>query len=410
MAREPVAITAAAGSAANSRGPPGQEKKRERKAQRPTNPDSKNQKKKARKKAKKIAQASWCWYCDREFEDDRILLSHQKAKHFRCPHCPRRLNTAGGLAVHIDQVHKLPVDKIENTLPGRDSFDIEIYGMEGIPKNDLEEWKRKRNTELGLEAAPTAKRPRIYKGVIAIDDLAKQLAVHKSLMRQSKLRNQQGPPGMPGAPLPQGVPGMPGMPPAPGAAGASPFPMLPGVPMPPPGMFPMPPNIPLPPGFGSPMPGAPGPGVPAPGGAFPPAAMPMGASPMPMPYQQQPPQVPGAAAPAPIAAPVPQAPYVASSSRAVQKSGQVHIYADSDVSYEEKRAKNPKYAQTVPQAQAQPSVPAPAPGISAQSAAAPAPVAVAAAATPAQAPAASPAEDGNPKVTGSKRARAADLI
>jgi DNA-directed RNA polymerase subunit RPC12/RpoP len=59
----------------------------------------------------KIAQASWCWYCDREFEDDRILLSHQKAKHFRCPHCPRRLNTAGGLAVHIDQVHKLPVDK-----------------------------------------------------------------------------------------------------------------------------------------------------------------------------------------------------------------------------------------------------------------------------------------------------------
>lgn len=147
MAREPAPITAAAGSATNSAaavngggGPPGQQKKRERKPQRPTNPDSKNQKKKARKKAKvsvmrpfvtfermdgladlarcaptlllqKIAQASWCWYCDREFEDDRILLSHQKAKHFRCPHCPRRLNTAGGLAVHIDQVHKLPVDR-----------------------------------------------------------------------------------------------------------------------------------------------------------------------------------------------------------------------------------------------------------------------------------------------------------
>lgn len=29
----------------------------------------------------------------------------------RCPHCPRRLNTAGGLSVHIDQVHKLGTDK-----------------------------------------------------------------------------------------------------------------------------------------------------------------------------------------------------------------------------------------------------------------------------------------------------------
>lgn len=110
--------------------------------------------------------------------------------------------------------------------------------MEGIPKNDLEEWKRKRNTELGLEAGPTAKRPRIFKGVITIDDLAKQLAVHKSLMRQSKLRNQQGPPGQ----MQPGQPGMmPGMMP-PQQAGASPFPMLPGVPMPPPGMFPMPPK------------------------------------------------------------------------------------------------------------------------------------------------------------------------
>ncbi|KPV76307.1 uncharacterized protein RHOBADRAFT_13203 [Rhodotorula graminis WP1] len=54
---------------------------------------------------------AWCWYCDRTFEDQRVLLSHQKAKHFRCPMCPRRLNTAGGLAVHLDQVHKVGTDK-----------------------------------------------------------------------------------------------------------------------------------------------------------------------------------------------------------------------------------------------------------------------------------------------------------
>lgn len=40
-----------------------------------------------------------------------VLMQHQKAKHFKCNMCPRRLNTAGGLAVHIQQVHKLEPDK-----------------------------------------------------------------------------------------------------------------------------------------------------------------------------------------------------------------------------------------------------------------------------------------------------------
>ena len=40
-----------------------------------------------------------------------VLMQHQKAKHFKCHMCPRRLNTAGGLAVHIQQVHKLEPEK-----------------------------------------------------------------------------------------------------------------------------------------------------------------------------------------------------------------------------------------------------------------------------------------------------------
>ena len=40
-----------------------------------------------------------------------VLMQHQKAKHFKCKMCPRRLNTAGGLAVHIQQVHKLEPEK-----------------------------------------------------------------------------------------------------------------------------------------------------------------------------------------------------------------------------------------------------------------------------------------------------------
>lgn len=151
------------------------------------------------------------------------------------------------------------------------------------------------------------------------------------------------------------------------------------------------------------MPGAPVPGgVPPPvAGAFPPPA---GMSPMPMQQQYQ------GQVPAPFAQPAPaplQAPYVASSSRAVQKSGQVHIYADSDVSYEEKRAKNPKYAQTV----AASSVPVASASTAVPAQAAPLAAASAAPAVPAQAsPASATADDSNPKVTGGKRARAADLI
>jgi hypothetical protein len=38
----------------------------------------------------------WCFYCERDFDDLKILISHQKAKHFKCDRCGRRLNTAGG--------------------------------------------------------------------------------------------------------------------------------------------------------------------------------------------------------------------------------------------------------------------------------------------------------------------------
>lgn len=39
----------------------------------------------------------WCYYCERDFDDLKILISHQKAKHYKCDRCGRRLNTAGGL-------------------------------------------------------------------------------------------------------------------------------------------------------------------------------------------------------------------------------------------------------------------------------------------------------------------------
>ncbi|OAQ98403.1 hypothetical protein LLEC1_06546 [Akanthomyces lecanii] len=81
----------------------------------------------------------WCYYCERDFEDLKLLISHQKAKHFKCERCGRRLNTAGGLSVHMNQVHKETVSQVENALPNRQGLDVEIFGMVGVPADIIEQ-------------------------------------------------------------------------------------------------------------------------------------------------------------------------------------------------------------------------------------------------------------------------------
>jgi len=85
-----------------------------------------------------ILSRPWCYYCERDFEDLKLLISHQKAKHFKCDRCGRRLNTAGGLSVHMNQVHKENLEHVENALPNRQGLEVEIFGMEGIPQEVLE--------------------------------------------------------------------------------------------------------------------------------------------------------------------------------------------------------------------------------------------------------------------------------
>ncbi|KAJ7285203.1 hypothetical protein C8J57DRAFT_1052611, partial [Mycena rebaudengoi] len=172
-----------------------------------------------------------------------VLMQHQKAKHFKCNMCPRRLNTAGGLAVHIQQVHKLEPEnlpRIENALPMRDGYEIEIFGMEGIPAPDVADYKRRKEIELGLSAgsisAPQAKRPKIENKPIPEDELQNLLEQHKKLMGASAEASSSNAPGSNSAvygagPQTYAQPPMPppGMMPPPG------FPM-----MPPPGMPPYP--------------------------------------------------------------------------------------------------------------------------------------------------------------------------
>ncbi|VDL80543.1 unnamed protein product [Nippostrongylus brasiliensis] len=72
-------------------------------------------------------------YCNREFDDEKVLIQHQKAKHFKCHICHKKLFSGPGLAIHCMQVHKETIDKIPGAVPGRDSSQMEIYGMQGIP-------------------------------------------------------------------------------------------------------------------------------------------------------------------------------------------------------------------------------------------------------------------------------------
>lgn len=90
------------------------------------------------KKKKKSVLKPWCWYCDREFDDDKVLINHQKAKHFKCSYCHKKMNTIGGLVVHLQDVHKEHTNVVPNSISGRNTIDIEIFGMEGIPFEDLE--------------------------------------------------------------------------------------------------------------------------------------------------------------------------------------------------------------------------------------------------------------------------------
>lgn len=76
--------------------------------------------------------------------------------------------------------------RIENALPGRDGYDVEIFGMEGIPAPDVADYKRRKEIELGLTAGsisqPQAKRPKIENRALNEEELKAQLEAHKALM------------------------------------------------------------------------------------------------------------------------------------------------------------------------------------------------------------------------------------
>ena len=86
-----------------------------------------------RKKKTMIALKPFCFYCDKEFNNEMVLHQHQKAKHFSCNECNRRFATAPALDTHYFHIHKTKLNRVPNAKNGRELFDISIYGMDGVP-------------------------------------------------------------------------------------------------------------------------------------------------------------------------------------------------------------------------------------------------------------------------------------
>eukprot|EP01080_Neovahlkampfia_damariscottae_P012309 gene12309-5983_t len=99
----------------------------------------------------------WCFYCDREFDDEKVLIGHQKSKHFKCPKCSKKLGSASGMATHALQCHKVSVMEVPNSKVGRDTLEYKIYGMDGIPQEfilqRLQKKRQKRQEELSLNSS-----------------------------------------------------------------------------------------------------------------------------------------------------------------------------------------------------------------------------------------------------------------
>jgi len=103
-----------------------------------------------RKKALTASQAHepfelkpFCYYCEREFDNDKTLIQHQRTKHFNCAECGLKFDTVTGLRVHMLNAYKKTMKEVPNSILGRENPDIVVHGMEGLPKGVIEEKTKK---------------------------------------------------------------------------------------------------------------------------------------------------------------------------------------------------------------------------------------------------------------------------
>uniref|UniRef100_A0A2R9AW11 C2H2-type domain-containing protein n=1 Tax=Pan paniscus TaxID=9597 RepID=A0A2R9AW11_PANPA len=149
-----------------------------------------------------------------DFGDEKILIQHQKAKHFKCHICHKKLYPGPGLAIHY---------AVPSAIPGITDIELEICGMEGIPEKDMDEGRQvlEQKTQESQK-----KKEQDDSDEYGDDDSAGSTSFHPQ-----PVQLQQGyipPVAQPGLPPVPGAPGMPlGMPPVMPAMNTPPGPGIP---------------------------------------------------------------------------------------------------------------------------------------------------------------------------------------
>lgn len=95
------------------------------------------------------------------------------------------------------QVHKEAIDKVPNSLPNRSNIEIEIYGMEGIPSQDLKDHERQKtgngNKSESEDEEPQAKRNKVEPTPIVpnTSQMPPQMMMHQQHMMHPGMMNPQ---------------------------------------------------------------------------------------------------------------------------------------------------------------------------------------------------------------------------
>lgn len=181
--------------------------------------------------AKVTIAKPFCFFCDRTFDDENVLLQHQRGRHFRCAECDDtqirgKCESVQGLIVHTLKVHGKALARVPNSLEGRHKPEANVYGMDGIPDDLLAERGYERKTSENVQPEQEAAPPPAQ----ALAAMAQQMPPPPAFAQQPTMPAMPTMPTMPPMGMAQ-FGGMPGFPP-----------MLPqgGFPPPAPGMQTMP--------------------------------------------------------------------------------------------------------------------------------------------------------------------------
>src|SRR5579859_2852488 len=115
-------------------------------------------------------------FCEREFIDTTTLVAHQKAKHYTCTQCSKKLNSVAGvftfdradsgLQEHMKSIHRSTLDAIPGAVAHRmnPANAPEGNANDGIQATDLQSFlARVRTTSLPQPTTTATKKPEVKK-------------------------------------------------------------------------------------------------------------------------------------------------------------------------------------------------------------------------------------------------------